>query len=43
MFEVSGLGIAFNPGDNCIREAADIVVDGKDLSRILSFLEGYIR
>lgn len=38
MFEVSGLGIAFNPSDKCTRDAADIVVEGKDVSKILPFL-----
>ena len=42
MFETSGLGIAFNPGDECTREAADIVVESKDLSKILPVLENYI-
>lgn len=42
MFEVCGLGIAFNPGDDCVRNAADIVVDAKDLSRILPALEPFI-
>jgi len=38
MFETSGLGIAFNPSDECTKEAADIVVEDKDLSKILPFL-----
>jgi phosphoserine phosphatase len=42
MFRTSGLSIAFNPGDDCVREAADIVVEGKDLRKILPYLERYI-
>jgi phosphoserine phosphatase len=42
MFETCGMGIAFNPDDDCIRESADIVVEEKDLSRIIPALEPYI-
>ena len=42
MFEITGLGIAFNPGDKCTREAADIIVEGNDLSKILPVLKKYI-
>jgi len=42
MFESSGLGIAFNPDDDCTRKAADVIVKDKDLSKILPFLESYI-
>lgn len=42
MFEISGLGIAFNPEDDCIRDAADVIVEGKDLCKILPCLERYI-
>ena len=35
MFEVSGLGIAFNPSDNCVKKAADYIVTKKDLKKIL--------
>jgi phosphoserine phosphatase len=42
MFETTGLGIAFNPGDECTRKAADVVVEGKDLSKILPVLKNYI-
>ena len=38
MFETSGLGIAFNPSDECTKEKADIVVEGKDVSKILPYL-----
>jgi phosphoserine phosphatase len=41
MFEISGLGIAFNPDDDCTKKAADIIVREKDLSKILSFLQCY--
>ena len=42
MLETCGMGIAFNPEDGCIKEAADVVVEGKDLSKILPFLEKYM-
>lgn len=42
MFETSGLGIAFNPEDGCVRKSADIIVEGKNLSKIISALEPYI-
>ena len=38
MFEVSGIGIAFNPDDDCVREAADYIVEEKDLTKILPIL-----
>ncbi len=42
MFTVSGLSIAFNSEDGCTREAANYVVEGKDLGNILPCLKGYI-
>ena len=42
MFEISGLSIAFNPSDNCVRKAADIIVEEKDLVKILPHLEKFI-
>jgi len=42
MFEMSGLSIAFNPGDDCIKKVADVIVEDKDLSKILPFLKRYI-
>ncbi len=42
MFETAGLGIAFNPEDECVRKSADITVEGKDLSKVISVLEPYI-
>lgn len=42
MLETCGMGIAFNPEDDCITEAADVVVEGKDLSKILPFLKKYM-
>ena len=38
MFEMSGLRIAFNPGDNCIRKAADIIIEEKNLIKILQYI-----
>ena len=42
MFKTCGLGIAFNPEADCVRVAADGVVEGKDVSKILPFIEPYI-
>ncbi len=39
MFEISGLGIAFNPEDDCTRKAADYVIEEKDLRKILPFIK----
>jgi phosphoserine phosphatase len=41
MFEICGVGVAFNPVDDCVREAADRVVEGGDLTNILPVLEKY--
>ncbi len=38
MFEVTGLGIAFNPNDACIQEAADHVEHGMDLTALIPHL-----
>lgn len=38
MFEVTGLGIAFNPNDPCIQEAADHVETGMDLTALIPHL-----
>ncbi|MGC9553865.1 MAG: HAD family hydrolase [Thermoplasmatota archaeon] len=38
MFEASGLGIAFNPCDQQVVEAADVVIKEKDLTRLLDYL-----
>ena len=42
MFETCGLGIAFNPEDDCVREAADVIVEKKDLTAILPFIEQHL-
>jgi phosphoserine phosphatase len=42
MFEVSGLGIAFNPEDDCVRDAADLVVESKDVRKLTDALNDYI-
>ncbi len=41
MFEVSGLGIAFNPADDCVKDVADKVFVDKDLRKVYSYLEKY--
>lgn len=38
MFAVSGLSIAFNPCDNEVIAAADVVIKKKDLSQILDYV-----
>jgi phosphoserine phosphatase len=43
MFERSGLGIAFNPSDDKVREKADVVVEGQDLSKVLEVIDGRTR
>ena len=43
MFEITGLSIAFNPGDECTKKAADILVENKDLSEIIFFIQDYIK
>ena len=42
MFETAGLGIAFNPEDECVKKSADVIVEGKDLSKVIPALEPYI-
>jgi phosphoserine phosphatase len=42
MFKTCALGVAFNPQDDCVREEADVVIDGKDLSKFLPVTEPYI-
>ena len=42
MFEVCGLGIAFNPEDACVIENADVVIEGKDLSKLIPIIKSYI-
>lgn len=42
MLDSCGLGIAFNPEDTCIAKCADIVIEEKDLSRLIPTLKLYI-
>jgi phosphoserine phosphatase len=42
MFEITGLSIAFNPEDDCTRAKADVIIEGKDLTKILPVLKSYI-
>ncbi|MFO7677407.1 MAG: HAD-IB family phosphatase [Thermoplasmatota archaeon] len=42
MFETTALGIAFNPEDECVRKSADIIVEGKDLRKIIPSLKPYL-
>jgi len=41
MFEVCGLGIAFNPADDCVKDAADYVIDNKNLENLIPILEKF--
>jgi HAD superfamily PSPase-like hydrolase len=41
MFETCGMGIAFNPDDECVKESADIIIEGKDLSRLIPALKPF--
>ena len=43
MFEVCGLGIAFNPEDSCVVQSADIVIKDKDLRKLIPVFESYLR
>jgi phosphoserine phosphatase len=40
MFAVCGLGIAFNPQDEVVKEKADCVVEGNDLRNIMDCIRG---
>ena len=42
MLETCGLGIAFNPEDTCVVKCADVVIEGKDLSRLIPTLKLYV-
>jgi phosphoserine phosphatase len=42
MLETVGLGIAFNPLDNCIQEKADIIIVEKDLQLLFRDLKIYL-
>lgn len=42
MFDLCGFSIAFNPEDNCTRQAADVVVEEKDLSKIIPSIKLHI-
>jgi phosphoserine phosphatase len=42
MLEVCGLGIAFNPEDSCIKQCADIVVEEKDLSKLIPTFQTHL-
>jgi phosphoserine phosphatase len=39
MFDVCGLGIAFNPQDDITRKRADVIVEGDDLREILPYIQ----
>jgi len=42
MFETAGLGIAFNPEDECVKKSANIIIEGKDLNKVIPALKPYI-
>jgi len=39
MFEQSALGIAFRPEDDCVRNGADVIIEEKDLTAILDYID----
>jgi phosphoserine phosphatase len=43
MFEITGLGIAFNPADDCVREVADIIIEEKNLELLIPIFRQYIK
>jgi phosphoserine phosphatase len=43
MFETCGIGIAFNPEDDCVRQSADTVVEGKNIEDLIPFIEPYLK
>jgi phosphoserine phosphatase len=42
MLESCSIGIAFNPSDDCVRKCSDIVVEGKDLYKIIPAIKPFI-
>jgi phosphoserine phosphatase len=42
MLETCGLGIAFNPEDACVAKFADVIIEEKDLSRLIPTLKLYV-
>jgi phosphoserine phosphatase len=40
MFQVTGLGIAFNPSDDHVRENADVVIENKNLLEVIPHIFG---
>jgi len=38
MFEVTGFGVAFDPHDERVRQAADVVIEEKDLTHAIQYL-----
>jgi len=43
MFESSGLGIAFNPEDQCVCNYADFTIEKKDLKNVIPLINKYIK
>lgn len=42
MLETCGLGIAFNPEDTCVIENADVVIEEKDLNKLIPVIQSYL-
>jgi phosphoserine phosphatase len=42
MFESCGIGIAFNPEDDCVKASADMVIEGKDLRKLIPAIDPFI-
>lgn len=43
MFKITGLSIAFNPSDECVKKAANIIVESKNLIETLPFLKPFYK
>jgi phosphoserine phosphatase len=42
MLQNCGISFAFNPEDECIKKVADIIIEEKDLSKLIEYIEKYI-
>ena len=42
MLEICGLGVAFNPEDACVVKCADVIIEEKDLSRLIPALKLFV-
>ena len=42
MLDNCGVAIAFNPEDECIKKVADVIIEEKDLGKIVDYIKNYI-